>query len=140
MICTKCNTEVVNATIDYSDNCIELGEVLYRDIEARTCTCGDEVWFSVEQARVLERKRSKLISELISKLPLGLFVPREKTHPTNFIITTKVGRQVLIYRTSLEHRLAVGDGRLNLVAELTKHNIVHTFHVSRIVRQGRIEA
>lgn len=141
MICSKCNTEVVDRTVDHATHCIELGEYIVRDLDVRVCDCGETKYVSYVQAKALEAVTHRLIAGLVEKLPLCSFVPYDKSkHPKHMVITTKLGKQTLIYRPSLELHTSTGDGRLNLVAELAKYNIKNTAITNRIVRQGRIEA
>jgi len=141
MICSKCNTEVVSRTVNHAAHCMELGEFITHDVEACACDCGSTTYFNYDQARRFESIRNKLIALLVSTLPLGSFIPYEKArHPKTLVITTKIGKQTLIYRPSLEQHLSTGDGRLNLVAELAKHNVTNSMIVSRIMRQRMVEA
>lgn len=138
MICHKCNTEIMERTVDLSSSCVELGEMTLRDMEARSCECTSMASLNHQQSKAYENKREKAIEELTSKLPIGLFIPKGKFHPKRLIISKKIGKQTFIYRPSLEQYSSTGDGRLNLVAELAKHDIIIKTAIGKINREGAV--
>lgn len=147
--CEVCKSTIYETIGDHHAFYIEFGEVVHTDIEFRSCDCGKYRSFGMDACNTINRNVDKIIKTYLGYLPISQFVSKKealrllgtdkngkvyKKLPHKFP-TLEIGENVFVNINSVDLFLRTGDGRFNLLAELSKHSITNSMICEYNIKQ-----